>query len=155
MIKSPWSPSSLSRKPRIKPAREQALALLNGVVQALQERHRAAGDAWQQASRALAEREARAKALAALQAKIGSGRDTAAWLSARGLDQAQRLWQQLDIDAGWENALEAVLRERPERDAIIDPRRRACLDRSGDALARSHRRLCAGGECRGRRRAGR
>ncbi len=92
--------------------REESLAALNEVVQALQERHRAAGDEWQVTSSGLAEREARAQALAALQAKIGSGKDASAWLASRGLDHARRLWQQIDIEPGWEDALEGVLRER-------------------------------------------
>ncbi|MGH8799167.1 MAG: chromosome segregation protein SMC, partial [Casimicrobiaceae bacterium] len=92
--------------------REASLAALNEVVQSLQERHRAAGDAWQVASSGLAEHEARAQALAALQAKIGSGKDAAAWLAALALDHAPRLWQQIDIERGWEDALEGVLRER-------------------------------------------
>jgi len=92
--------------------REESLAALNAVVQALQEAHRAAGDEWQATSSGLAEREARAQALQALQAKIGSGKDASAWLHAHGLERARRLWQQIDIEAGWEDALEGVLRER-------------------------------------------
>ena len=92
--------------------REKALAELNEVVQSLQERHRIAGNAWQQAAQVLAEREARAQALSALQSKIDSGKDAAAWLLAHGLERAKRLWQRLDIERGWEDALEAVLRER-------------------------------------------
>ena len=92
--------------------REESLAALNAVVQALQEAHRAAGDEWQTTSSGLAEREARAQALQALQAKIGSGKDASAWLASHGLDHARRLWQQIDIEPGWEDALEGVLRER-------------------------------------------
>ena len=92
--------------------REEGLNSLRAAVQTLQERQRAASDGWQQASRALAEREAHSEALAALQAKIGRGKDADAWLEARRLDKARRLWQQLDIERGWEDALEAVLRER-------------------------------------------
>ncbi len=92
--------------------REESLAALNAVVQALQERHRVAGDEWQITSSGLAEREARAQALAALQAKIGSGKDASAWLAAHSLEHARRLWQQIDIEPGWEDALEGVLRER-------------------------------------------
>ena len=92
--------------------REESLAALNAVVQALQETHRAAGDEWQATSSGLAEREARAQALQALQAKIGSGKDASAWLHAHGLERARRLWQQIDIEPGWEDALEGVLRER-------------------------------------------
>ncbi|MEP6942084.1 MAG: chromosome segregation protein SMC [Betaproteobacteria bacterium] len=91
--------------------RGKALAELNDVVRALQERQRATSEAWQRSTSALAEREARSQALAALQAKIG-GRDEAAWIAAHGLERAHRLWQELDIEAGWEDALEAVLRER-------------------------------------------
>ncbi len=92
--------------------REAALGGLRDAVQALQERQRSASDAWEQASRALAEREARSAALAALQAKIGRDKDADEWLAARHLEGARRLWQQLDIERGWEDALEAVLRER-------------------------------------------
>ena len=63
-------------------------------------------------SKRLADLEARADALSALQAKIGHGKDVDGWLDARGLTHARRLWQALDIEPGWEDALEAVLRER-------------------------------------------
>jgi chromosome segregation protein len=92
--------------------RSKALAELNDIVQALQARQRSTSEAWQQASSALAECEARAQALSALQAKIGGGQDAATWQAARGLDHARHLWQELDIEPGWEDALEAVLRER-------------------------------------------
>jgi chromosome segregation protein len=104
--------------------RGTALAELNDVVHSLQARHRATSDAWQIASSTLADREARAQALSELQAKIGSGKDAAAWFSARGLEHTRRLWQQIDIERGWEDALEAVLRERlnalemPSLDAV-------------------------------------
>jgi chromosome segregation protein len=107
-------------------SRGTALAELNDVVHALQARHRATSDAWQIASSALADREARAQALSELQAKIGGGKDATAWLSARGLEHTRRLWQQIDIDGGWEDALEAVLRERlnalemPSLEAVVD-----------------------------------
>jgi chromosome segregation protein len=92
--------------------RGKGLAELNDIVQALQARQRSTSEAWQQASSALAECEARAQALSALQAKIGGGQDATTWLAARGLDRTRRLWQELDIEPGWEDALEAVLRER-------------------------------------------
>ncbi len=50
--------------------------------------------------------------LSALQARIGHGKDIDGWLEARGLAHARRLWQVVDIEPGWEDALEAVLRER-------------------------------------------
>ena len=85
---------------------------LQAAVQALQERHRGAGDEWQRDSKRLADLAARADALSALQARIGHGKDIDGWLEARGLAHARRLWQVVDIEPGWEDALEVVLRER-------------------------------------------
>ena len=95
-------------------SRQAALGELQSVVQGLQERQRDASAAWQADSRALAELEARAQALAALQARIGHGQDIDRWLDDHGLAAARRLFQSLDIERGWEDALEAVLRERLE-----------------------------------------
>jgi len=95
-------------------SRQAALSELQSMVQDLQERQRDASAVWQADSRALADLEARAQALAALQARIGHGQDIDAWLDARGLGAARRLFQAPDIEPGWENALEAVLRERLE-----------------------------------------
>ncbi len=81
-------------------------------VRSLQEEQRAASEAWQRDGKRLADLEARAQALSALQDKIGHGKDIDGWLSAHGLAGARRLWQGLDIEQGWEDALEAVLRER-------------------------------------------
>ena len=92
--------------------REAALAGLRDAVQALQEQHREANEAWQRTSRAFADREARAEALSALQAKITRGESAADWLRAHGLERARRLWQEIEVERGWEDALEAVLRER-------------------------------------------
>jgi chromosome segregation protein len=91
---------------------EAALHALRDRVQALQERQRDASEGSQQAGRRQGELEARAQALAALQAKIGQGKDNTAWLGANGLADARLLWQGLDVEPGWEDALEAVLRER-------------------------------------------
>ena len=93
-------------------SREAGLNALRDAVQELQERQRAASDSAQQTGTTLADIAARAEALSALQAKIGQGKDSARWLDEKGLANAPRLWQSLDIEPGWENALEAVLRER-------------------------------------------
>ena len=92
--------------------RQQLQAELQASVQSLQDRQRDSASAWQEASKRLADLAARADALSALQAKIGHGKDVDGWLEARGLTHARRLWQVLDIEPGWEDALEAVLRER-------------------------------------------
>ncbi len=93
-------------------AREALQAQRQRSVASLQERHREAAEHWQRHARALADLEARSVALAALQAKIGRGEDIDPWLDAQGLGNASHLWQALDIEPGWEDALEAVMRER-------------------------------------------
>jgi chromosome segregation protein len=91
---------------------ESGLNALRDTVQALQERQRVESEGAQEAGRRLADLEARASALSALQDAIGYGKDSAAWLAGKGLTHAHRLWQGIDIERGWEDALESVLRER-------------------------------------------
>ncbi|MCL2871707.1 MAG: chromosome segregation protein SMC [Betaproteobacteria bacterium] len=90
---------------------QQALAELQQSAQALQGQQREALAHWQAQSKALTDHTARHQALATLQAKIGSP-DVDTWLTQKGLNEAARLWQKLDIETGWEDALEAALRER-------------------------------------------
>ncbi|MGA7986496.1 MAG: chromosome segregation protein SMC, partial [Burkholderiales bacterium] len=92
--------------------RQQQQAQLQATVQSLQQRQRESADQWQRDAKALGDLEARSAALAALQAKIGHGSDIDSWLRVQGLTGARRLWQVLDIEPGWEDALEAMLRER-------------------------------------------
>jgi len=66
----------------------------------------------QQQERLLAQTEARLHALQQLQRQIDSDKNLNAWLQQHQLENNPRLWQAIRIDAGWENALEAVLRER-------------------------------------------
>ena len=56
--------------------------------------------------------EARIGALQQLQDKLAHGSGMEEWIAARGLDGAARLWQGIAIEIGYEDALEAVLRER-------------------------------------------
>ncbi len=60
----------------------------------------------------LAELSARMEALKALQEKVRTDGKLAPWLAKHGLDGLQGLWSRIHIEAGWENALEAALRER-------------------------------------------
>ena len=55
---------------------------------------------------------ARLQALQALQAKVQTNDKLKPWLASHGLDGLQALWQRIHIQPGWENALEAALRER-------------------------------------------
>jgi len=59
-----------------------------------------------------AELAARLDALRALQEKVRTDGKLAPWLARHGLDGLQGLWSRIHIEQGWENALEAALRER-------------------------------------------
>ena len=55
---------------------------------------------------------ARMEALKALQEKVKTDGKLQPWLARHGLDGLQGLWSRIHIEPGWENALEAALRER-------------------------------------------
>ena len=55
---------------------------------------------------------AKLDALRTLQDKVQTSGKLQPWLVRQGLDQLQPLWKRLHIQTGWENALEAALRER-------------------------------------------
>ena len=59
-----------------------------------------------------AELAARLEALKALQEKVQTDGQLRPWLAQHGLDGLPGLWRKLQIEPGWENALEAALRER-------------------------------------------
>lgn len=56
--------------------------------------------------------EARLGALQRLQHRLEGSEKLSAWLIKHHLDTLPRLWQHIQIEKGWEDALEAVLRER-------------------------------------------
>ena len=55
---------------------------------------------------------AKLDALKALQEKVKTDGKLKPWLAKHGLDGLQGLWSRIHIEQGWENALEAALRER-------------------------------------------
>jgi chromosome segregation protein len=59
-----------------------------------------------------AELSARLEALKALQERVKTDGKLAPWLAKHGLEGLQGLWSRIHIEQGWENALEAALRER-------------------------------------------
>jgi chromosome segregation protein len=92
-------------------ARETLMAQESGLPQAEQAAREA--DAALEAERQrMSGLEARLHALTQLQERLARGANTEGWLGTHGLDQAPRLWQGIRIEAGWEDGLEAVLRER-------------------------------------------
>ncbi|WP_292994122.1 chromosome segregation protein SMC [Nitrosomonas sp.] len=66
----------------------------------------------QELQHTLSQTTARFNALQNLQQKLENDPSLTAWLSKRQLDVLPRLWQKIQIQPEWENALEAVLRER-------------------------------------------
>jgi len=55
---------------------------------------------------------ARMEALKALQEKVKTDGKLQPWLAKHGLADLQALWTKIHVESGWENALEAALRER-------------------------------------------
>jgi len=88
------------------------LAELESQVPQLDDERRVAQQAVNDEQAKLAELSARLEALKALQEKVQSNDKLKPWLAKHGLDGLQALWQHIHIEAGWENALEAALRER-------------------------------------------
>jgi len=64
------------------------------------------------AAHEVASLQARVNALRQIQDGIARSEGMEGWLSSHQLDSSRRLWQDIEIEAGWEDALEAVLRER-------------------------------------------
>jgi chromosome segregation protein len=92
-----------SRLPRV----EEAFQAATGAVQAARQR--------------LASLEARRHALVELQKQVGASEQMATWLGQHGLDGLPRLWERVRVRAGWEDAAEAVLRERLNAIAVTRP----------------------------------
>ncbi|HLP99067.1 MAG TPA: chromosome segregation protein SMC [Sideroxyarcus sp.] len=90
---------------------QQLVELQERLPQADAER-RQRRDAVQELERQLGQTEARLHALEQLQAQLDTDKNLKAWLASHQLDGAPRLWQSIRIEQGWEDALEAVLRER-------------------------------------------
>jgi SMC proteins Flexible Hinge Domain. len=62
--------------------------------------------------RRLTELRARREALLQLQARVQSQGKLGDWLKRHGLDHLPPLWKHLQVEAGWDDAVQAVLRER-------------------------------------------
>ncbi|RRD65963.1 chromosome segregation protein SMC [Comamonadaceae bacterium OH2310_COT-174] len=91
---------------------QAAWAELEASLPELDNQRRQAQNALQASAGKLASLEARLQALRALQDKVQAEGKLAPWLAEHGLDQFEPLWRQLHVDSGWEQAVEAALRER-------------------------------------------
>jgi len=85
---------------------------LQDSVPQLDEARRQAQAAVNAESAKQADLSARLEALKALQEKVRTDGKLKPWLSKHGLDSLQGLWSRIHVESGWENALEAALRER-------------------------------------------
>jgi len=90
---------------------QQLAALQEQLPLADKERHNQRASLQQQ-ERVLAQTEARLDALQQLQQHIDTDKNLNDWLQQHQLEKLPRLWQSIRIENGWEDALEAVLRER-------------------------------------------
>ena len=81
-------------------------------VPQLDESRRAAQDDANRQLARQADLSARLEALKALQEKVQTEGKLKPWLARHGLEGLAGLWTRLHIETGWENALEAALRER-------------------------------------------
>ena len=93
-------------------AAESSLALLNESVPRLDLERRDAQEQVNVEGRKQAELSARLDALRALQLRVQTEGKLKPWLARHGLESLQGLWTRIQIDAGWETALESALRER-------------------------------------------
>ncbi|MFN4342223.1 MAG: chromosome segregation protein SMC [Azonexus sp.] len=87
----------------------------------LEARRREAQGELQRIERELAAGQARLAALEQMQRRSQQSGKLPEWLRRHGLDNAPPLWQTLHVEAGWEDAVEAVLRERLSAIACDDP----------------------------------
>ena len=103
--------------------KREALSAAEATLPALEQTHREATEATEQASRELSSLDARQTALELLQRQVSRSGEMHAWLDNHQLDGLGRLWQGIRIEPGWEDALEAVLRERLNGIALDDLQR--------------------------------
>ena len=93
-------------------AAQEAFQAIQDECAALQEASARAAEAVGLAQREHAAAEAQLATLRQIQSEVENNVPLRQWLEHQGFGTASRLWQKLRIDAGWETAVEAVLRER-------------------------------------------
>ena len=91
---------------------QEALVHKQQELPQLEQRRREVLSEVQQVQKERAEAHARRAALDQLQKRVQGDGKLADWLHRHRLDHRQPLWKSLHVEAGWEDAVEAVLRER-------------------------------------------
>jgi len=109
---------------------QEQVAEMQGRLPELDAALRSARERLQATHRQLTEAQARHGALEQLQAKVAQSGEIGDWLKARNLADAKPLWQSIQVEKGWETAVESILRERLSAlmadgntalDALIEP----------------------------------
>ncbi|HRE14982.1 MAG TPA: hypothetical protein PLD37_12365, partial [Usitatibacteraceae bacterium] len=88
---------------------EGALEAAEAKLPALEEERLAKQSALQDRTRELAQAEAALSTLQAQQAKLDHNSRLGEWTASHGLERAERLWQAIQVEAGWDDAIEAAL----------------------------------------------
>jgi len=102
---------------------EQNLADLQQALPQLEQARQTAQNEMQQASREVAGAEARRAALEQMQARVQQSGKLPEWLKRHGLEGASPFWKHIQVEAGWEVAVESVLRERLNAVPLADAER--------------------------------
>ncbi|MCM2327306.1 MAG: chromosome segregation protein SMC [Lysobacter sp.] len=87
---------------------------------ALEEERRDSQQQLQDRTREVVQIEAALQALEAQQAKLDNNTQLAEWTRAHALDRAERLWQAIHVEAGWDDAVEAALGVRLNAARLAD-----------------------------------
>jgi chromosome segregation protein len=93
-------------------AKDEALAGLLSRLPGAAETRKSMTHAVQAGEHQLTELEARIAALEQLQRRLEKSESLGEWLDGHGIGGLPRLWQRIHIEDGWEDALEAALRDR-------------------------------------------
>ncbi len=88
------------------------VAALQALTPEREQAQRSAVERERQAQKRLTEVRARRDALRQLQSRVQQTGKLGDWLKRHDLDSLEPLWRAIDVEPGWEMALEAVLRER-------------------------------------------
>jgi len=112
---------------QLETARHTQEALHDQLPDVEQER-KAAVHAVQAARERATKTEAQLAALRQMQARLDHNHKLQSWLAQHDLENLPRLWQNLEVEAGWDDALESALRERLNT-ILVDS-----LDRAADWL---------------------
>ena len=113
---------------------QEALSNKQQLLPQLEQQRREVLAEVQQVQKARAEAQARRTALEQLQKRVQGDGKFADWLRRHRLDQVAPLWKSLHVEAGWEDAVEAVLRERISALAAGDADPAWSRDRPGSKL---------------------